>query len=67
MALEIAEGISGVWYYHLRDTEKSQSSGLCGRTVMQTAIPLSSWGTRSHLNEGWCSICARHLVQAVKP
>lgn len=54
--LSIAESIHGTWYYHLRSGSDHRS--LCGGHVMHTAVPLSAWGTTSHLNERWCSQCA---------
>lgn len=55
--LEVAEGIYGTWYYHLR--QPLAYVGLCGDSVMHTSIPISAWGTRTHINERWCSRCAK--------
>lgn len=59
--LRVAEGISGNFYYHLRRPD--DHFGLCGDRVMRTSIPVSAWGTKSHLNERWCSRCATTAVE----
>lgn len=60
--LDVAEGVAGTWYYHLR--KPPNTSALCGAVVMATEVSLASWGTRSHLNERWCTKC-RELADAV--
>lgn len=62
--LQIVEGVSGVWFYHLMKPGFRNASGLretlCGKTsVMDTPQPLSNWGYRGHLHEGYCADCAR--------
>jgi hypothetical protein len=52
----VKEGIRGTYHYHLSSPEKY--TALCGVVVMQTEIPLSAWGTKTHLNERWCEKCA---------
>jgi hypothetical protein len=54
---EVAEGIYGTFYYHLRCP--SDHFGLCGDRVMHTGIPVSAWGTETHVNERWCSRCKK--------
>jgi len=54
--LEVAEGVSGTWYYHLRKSD--QYVALCGAKVMPTKIPLKTWGQVGHLRERYCSKCA---------
>ena len=58
--MHIVEGAAGVWYYHLSESGKSGSPALCGNTqVMSTDIPISYWGIRGHLNEGYCKDCEK--------
>jgi hypothetical protein len=60
--LFIVEHVSGVWYYHLSETGKSGQPALCGNTqVMSTEIPISSWGSKGHLNEKYCKECENVL------
>ena len=54
--MKVAEGIMGTFHYHLAEHAESRMS-LCGVSVMPTNIPLAAWGTRTHLNERWCSYC----------
>ena len=53
--LAVAEGIFGTFYYHLRRPD--EYFGLCGDRVMHTSIPISAWGTQTHIKERWCSRC----------
>lgn len=55
--LRVAEGIFGTFYYHLRHPRAY--FGLCGDRVMFTSIPVSAWGTKTHIEERWCSRCAK--------
>lgn len=57
-ALEIREGISGVYHYHLARGGKPLCGKLAGMT-MPTKLRLSAWGTRSHLRESYCGECSR--------
>jgi hypothetical protein len=60
---EVAEGISGTFYYHVRDVSLPRplsQPAPCGARVMQTQIPLSTWGHVGHLKERWCEKCAAH-------
>jgi hypothetical protein len=52
---KVAEGINGTFYYHLQHF--NSHFGLCGDRVMHTSIPLSAWGSKTHINERWCSRC----------
>lgn len=54
--MHVTEGISGTWFYHLSEDGKTFRA-LCGAKTMHTNVPLSAWGTRSHLNERWCETC----------
>lgn len=54
--LHITEGIGGVWFYHLSESN-TNARALCGANTMSTSIPLTSWGVRGHMKEGWCSDC----------
>jgi len=56
--LHVTEGVSGTWFYHLSEVG-TNARGLCGAQTMYTAIPLSSWGAKSHLNERYCADCQR--------
>jgi hypothetical protein len=60
MHLKIAEGVAGVWHYHLLEESSEGRMALCGALVMPTQIPLSYWkGTppNYHIPESWCSTC----------
>lgn len=59
--LRVAEGIHGTFYYHLRTPDAHR--GLCGDKVMPTSIPVSAWGTVTHIKERWCSRCAAAAKQ----
>jgi hypothetical protein len=52
----VAETIHGTFHYHLRAPDLIYA--LCGARVMQTSIPVSAWGARTHINERWCQKCA---------
>jgi len=52
----VAEGIYGTFYYHLRVSD--EPFALCGDRIMHTSIPFSAWGTTTHVKERWCSRCA---------
>jgi hypothetical protein len=56
--IHITEGVRSTWYYHLSEAGTNITS-LCGKQTMHTAIPLSAWGVRGHLNERWCPQCAQ--------
>jgi hypothetical protein len=57
-SLKIVEGIEGYYFYHLSESGKNMQQALCGnRNVMLTNLRLSSWGTKSHLNERYCKKC----------
>jgi hypothetical protein len=58
--LRIVEGVEGIWHYHLSETGLNSHPALCGKAnVMQTEIPLSAWGKRSHLSETYCKECEK--------
>lgn len=59
--IEIAEGIAGTWFYHLR--RSGENYGLCGAKVMLSYAPLDAWGMRTHLGERWCSLCSELRVE----
>jgi hypothetical protein len=55
---QIAEGIAGVWFYHLAPRESTGTKALCGAQTMKTSIPVSAWGHRSeHIRERYCKEC----------
>lgn len=57
-ALEVTEGVAGVWHYHLRKV--GQLRALCGAMVMRTSIPLERWNRKIpdyHLPESFCEKC----------
>jgi hypothetical protein len=56
--LKIAEGISGIYRYHLSTAKHSEIS-LCGKITMRTSIPLKSWGYKGHLKEHYCAECEK--------
>lgn len=60
-ALLVAEGIHGTFYYHMR-RGLHEHFALCGDQVMHTRIPLSAWGTVTHIKERWCSRCAARAL-----
>lgn len=55
--LRVTEGIHGQWHYHL--ARPGEFLALCGARVMNTAIPIASWGLSGNpeLHERWCSKC----------
>lgn len=71
--LLIAETASSTWNYHLRLVEEGQEKfgggagpALCGAKLgWDTEIPLTVYGTKSHLPEKWCSKC-QELAKAQK-
>lgn len=56
--MKVTEGVAGTWYYHISENDNPCHS-LCGELVMNTLLPLSSWGRRSHLNERYCAKCEK--------
>lgn len=58
----VKEGIEGYYRYHLALPD--HHTALCGRLVMHTGIPLSAWGTKTHLNEKWCEKCKEEHERA---
>lgn len=63
--LHITEGISGAWFYHLSKAD-NKAMALCGARTMITAIPLTAWGARGHLKEGYCATCAKQGADALR-
>ena len=54
----IVEGVSGYYFYHLSETGLNARPALCGnKKVMQTGLPIESWGMKTHLNERYCKEC----------
>ena len=60
--ISIHEGVVGYYFYHIAIDDKP----LCGvakfvdyrnQHTMQTTIPLSAWGTITHLQERYCKRC----------
>jgi len=67
-SLVIAEKETSTWNYHLRrvgrDGKLYPGGGappaLCGVALgWDTQIPLSAWGSKSHIPQTWCLDCAR--------
>ncbi len=60
-SIRIVEGVESVWVYHLAKDKKA----LCGKQgIMETKIPLNTWGMKSHIGEKYCRKCediARNL------
>lgn len=63
--MHVTEGISGVWFYHI-SVEGTNATALCGAKTMLTHIPMSAWGVRGHLNEGWCKACAEAAASQLR-
>ncbi len=57
----VTEGIAGTFHYHISN-DQVNARGLCGAETMVTAIPLSVWGVRGHLNEHWCEACVAKAI-----
>ena len=59
LPLQIVEGMSSTWHYHLSETGITGKPALCGNEkVMHTKIPLSNWGKKSeHIPESFCKEC----------
>jgi hypothetical protein len=59
----VTEGVSGMWHYHISETEKTLSRGLCGAKTMYTAIPLEHWkmqfGEHFPKRPTWCAECEK--------
>jgi hypothetical protein len=63
----IAETATSMWNYHLRKVEDGKlylgggaPPALCGRKLgWDTKIPLTAWGTKSHIPQSWCKECER--------
>lgn len=54
----ISEGVEGYYFYHI-SPDDSPTKSLCGKTVMPTQIPVSTWGFKGHLNERYCAECEK--------
>lgn len=54
----ISEGVEGYFFYHISPNDTPVKS-LCGKLVMPTSIPLTTWGTKGHLNERYCNECEK--------
>ena len=57
--LRVVETIHGTWVYHL--ARNGSFRALCGNLVMDTSLPMSSWGKGGNpeLHERWCSSCEK--------
>lgn len=56
--MKIVEGVAGVWHYHFSESGLNGKPALCGeKNVMQTEVPLTTWGGKGHLNETYCKEC----------
>jgi len=60
--LIVTEGIEGCWHYHF-SYPGTFTKALCGRVVMVTSLPVSSWGKVSHLRERYCQECATRKTE----
>lgn len=57
--LQIVEGVSGMWHYHLAPTDRVHEA-ICGAHTMHTSIPLTYWGkSAKHIPESYCEECER--------
>lgn len=59
--LKVVEGVKGVWHYHLSESGRNFQPALCGeRKVMQTEVPLTTWGeTGGNVPASYCLECVR--------
>lgn len=57
---KIVESIHGNFFYHLSEDGKNP---ICDSKimVMQTRLPLSSWGIKTHLHEKYCKKCEKEI------
>lgn len=59
--IEIVEGVSGVWFYHLSEDGKNT---LCGnKHFMPTCLSIATWGMKTHVNEKYCKECTEVYQQ----
>jgi hypothetical protein len=67
-SIVVAETATSTWNYHLRrvgsDGRLYQTGGappaLCGVALgWDTKIPVTAWGSKSHLPQTWCMDCAK--------
>lgn len=59
MELQVVEGLSAVWHYHLAHKEASSSKALCGAKTMSCGLPVTSWGFKpGHMRSSYCAECA---------
>lgn len=66
--LQITEGISGLWHYHLSiNTPGGFVQGLCGARTMRTSMPLGDWkvpfGQHFPKQPTFCEVCDRLKTQ----
>lgn len=56
--MQIVEGISGTWLYHLGEDEWT-GRAICGREVMRTSAPLETWNRwhPTHIPVRYCAKC----------
>lgn len=57
---EMVEGISGVWFYHLKRAGNKKIESLCGAKVMCCDSPTSFWGFSGHpghIRYAYCKKC----------
>lgn len=59
-AVHITESIGGNWFYHV-SPQGINGKAVCGARTMHTSVPLNAWGIKTHLNERYCSECAKSL------
>lgn len=65
--LEITEGVSGLWHYHLSESrEQVPIVALCGARVMHTSMRLESWrvpfGEHFPKRPTWCAECEKRMT-----
>ena len=65
-SFKVTEGICGIFSYHLSHPHVSHFLSLCGAQVMPTRIPIEAWGTKTELNEKYCSDCYKKAEDAKK-
>jgi len=61
----VSEGIGGSFHYHLSNAGNPGES-ICGKQTFFTLIPVSAWGTVTHLRERYCAKCMELATDTVK-
>jgi len=73
--LMVCESSTSMWNYHLRIVKEGEEKlgggagkSLCDKPMgWDTNIPLSAYGSVSHIDETWCKICYQIASKAEMP